>query len=336
MSLEEVAKRAKVSTATVSRVLNDVAGVRNATRARVLRAAEELNYHPNLHARTLAGGRSTTLGMIVSNMENPFFLDIFKAAERHARERGYDIILANTDYDAEKLVKNIRHMIGWRVAGLALVVSEMDQSLTNQLAELNTPVVFYDVGEAGKNITNITVNYAKGITDVVHYLHELGHQRMAFVSHHSSLGPLSTRERAFRESVEKFGPGIQWRVAPSTDTLEGGRQAARELLNSGLDPTAIMCVNDFMALGVMCELRESGVQVPSDISVTGFDNISLAEIANPALSTLNIPREEIGRMMAEALTSSVPMETNKFVIEPQFIVRGTTARARPTAFQKPA
>src|SRR5437660_573913 len=126
MSLEEVAKRANVSTATVSRVLNEVAGVRSATRARVLLAVEELKYHPNLHARTLAGGRSRTLGMIVSNMENPFFLDIFKAAENDARARGYDIILANTDYRPEILVKNIRLMLGRRVAGLALVISEMD------------------------------------------------------------------------------------------------------------------------------------------------------------------------------------------------------------------
>jgi len=222
------------------------------------------------------------------------------------------------------------------VAGLALVVSEMDQDLTNQLMELNIPVVFYDVGEARKNIANITVNYAIGIAEVVNYLYELGHQRMALVSHHSSLGPLGTREQAFRETVEKFAPAVQWRVASSTDTLDGGRKAARELLNSGLDPTAIMCVNDFMALGVMRELRESGIQVPADISVTGFDNISLAEISNPALSTLNIPREKIGEMMADALTSGAPMPSTKFVIEPDFIIRGTTGRARTAAFQTPA
>jgi len=328
MSLEEVAKRAKVSTATVSRVLNDIAGVRNATRVRVLRAAEELNYHPNLHARTLAGGRSTTLGMIVSNMENPFFLDIFKAAESHAYTRGYDIILANTGYDSEKLVRNIRHMIGWRVAGLALVVSEMDQRLTNQLMELKIPVVFYDVGEPRKNITNIAVNYAKGIAEAVYYLHGLGHRRMAFVSHHPSLSPLGTREQAFRATVQEFAHGIQWSIAADADTLEGGRRAAREILDSGLSPTAIMCVNDFMALGVMRELRERGIQVPGEISVTGFDNISLAEMSNPALTTLNIPREKIGLLMAEALTSPEPMEINQFVIEPEFIIRGTTAKAR--------
>ena len=328
MSLEEVAKLAKVSTATVSRVLNDMSGVRNATRARVLRAAEELKYHPNLHARTLAGGRSRTLGMIVSNLENPFFLDIFKAAEQDARERGYDIILANTDYQPEILVKNIRLMIGRRVAGLALVISEMDLSLTRELTDLNIPVVFYDVGEPRQNITNIAVDYAKGIDCVVNYLHELGHQRMAFVSHHPSLGPLSAREQAFRHKVETFAPKILWRIAASTDTLEGGREAAREILQSNLDPTAIICVNDFMALGVLHELRAAGMRVPDNVSVTGFDNIKLAEISHPALTTLHIPRDRIGRLISHALTGGSEIKANEFLIEPEFIVRASAGPAR--------
>lgn len=328
MSLEEVAKLAKVSTATVSRVLNEVAGVRNATRARVLRAAEELNYHPNLHARTLAGGRSRTLGMIVSNMENPFFLDIFKAAERDAHAKGYDIILANTDYRPELLVKNIHLMIGRRVAGLALVISEMDATLTEELLALNIPVAFYDVGEPRQNITNIAVNYAKGIERVVNYLHELGHERMAFVSHHPSLGPLSAREQAFREKVDAFMPKIKWHIAANTDTLEGGREAAREILSSGLDPTAVICVNDYMALGVLHELREAGRRVPKDISVTGFDNIKLAEISCPALTTLHIPRERIGHLMSSALMNGDENKTNRFVIEPEFVVRASAGPAR--------
>lgn len=327
MSLEEVAKLAKVSTATVSRVLNDVGGVRSATKARVLRAAEELKYHPNLHARTLAGGRSQTLGMIVSNMENPFFLDIFKAAERDASLRGYDIILANTNYQPEILVKSIHLMLGRRVAGLALVISEMDLSLTPELMDLNIPVVFYDVGEPGPNITNIAVNYASGIENVVVYLHNLGHERMAFVSHHPSLGPTSAREQAFRQKVEAFVPKIQWRIVASTDTLDGGREAAREILSSGLNPSAIICVNDFMALGVLHELNEAGIRVPGDVSVTGFDNIKLSEISHPPLSTLHIPRDRIGQLMSQALTKPEEIKTNRFFLEPEFIVRGTTGPA---------
>jgi LacI family transcriptional regulator len=124
MNLTEVAKRAGVSTATVSRALNKPAVVKSPTRARVMKAIAELKYHPNLHARTLAGGRSRTIGMIVSNMENPFFLDIFRQLEVEALSSGLEVVLANTDYQPARLVSSIRLMIGRRVAGLAVVVSE--------------------------------------------------------------------------------------------------------------------------------------------------------------------------------------------------------------------
>ncbi len=331
MSLEEVAKQARVSTATVSRVLNDVGPVRASTRARVLKAVEELKYHPNLHARNLAGGKSRTFGMIVSNLENPFFFDVFKAAEEVAQHKGFEIVLANTDYSPEHLVRHIRLMLGGRVAGLALVISEMDPSLIEDFTDLDIPVVFYDVGLPKHNISNISVKYGKGIERVVHYLHELGHKRMAFVSHHPALGPLSIRERVFRETVTGFEPNIEWKLVANTDGIEGGRQATREILASGLDPTAVICVNDFMALGVLHELREAGLRVPQDVSVTGFDNIKLAEVACPPLTTLHIPREKIGQMMIQVLTAPRPAPEacgRKILIDPEFVVRGSTGAAR--------
>jgi transcriptional regulator with XRE-family HTH domain len=124
MTLEDVAKRARVSTATVSRVLNGGLGVRPATRSRVLRAIEELNYTPDLNARSLAGGQLRSLGVVVSNIADPFFLDIFRSIEASARQRGYDLIVANTDYEPERLASSVMTMLGRRVAGLALVVSE--------------------------------------------------------------------------------------------------------------------------------------------------------------------------------------------------------------------
>src|SRR6185437_11724253 len=331
MNLAEVAKKAKVSTATVSRVLNDVGPVKKSTRARVLRAAEELRYHPNLHARNLAGGKSRTVGMIVSNMENPFFVDVYKGAEHDARAKGYDLVLANTDYNPETLASNIRLMIGRRVAGLALVISEMDPRLIQELSELNIPVVFYDVGSPKHNFSNIVVNYAKGIERVVNYLLELGHRRMVFISHHRTLGPLSVREHAFRETVQNYSASIEWKIAASVDGLDGGRLAAREILASGFEPTAMICVNDLMAIGVLHELREAGLRVPQDVSVTGFDNIRLAEVSYPPLTTLHIPRERIGQLMLQDLIEPVLMPEacgRRLVLDPEFVLRGSTGPAR--------
>jgi DNA-binding LacI/PurR family transcriptional regulator len=135
MNLEQVARRAKVSTATVSRVLNHASIVKSSTRARVVKAIEELKYHPNLHARTLAGGKSRTIGVIVSNLENPFFFDIYKAVEDGAHARGFEVVMANTDYRSKQLVASVRLMIGRRVAGLAAIVSEMEPALIDELTD---------------------------------------------------------------------------------------------------------------------------------------------------------------------------------------------------------
>jgi LacI family transcriptional regulator len=330
MNLEQVAKRAGVSTATVSRVLNNVSVVKNSTRVRVMKAVTELNYHPNLHARTLAGGKSRTLGMIASNLENPFFFDIFRTLESEAHASGYEVVVANTDYQPEQLVRSIRLMIGRRVAGLAVVVSEMHPDLIRELTDSNIPTVFYDVGTPTRNISNIRVNYRRGIERVVEYLHDLGHNRLAFIGHHSTLGPTSERERGFIETVSRYAPATQWRTVTDQDGLEGGRRAARELLSGGIQPTAIICVNDLMAVGVLRELREHGLRVPDDVSVTGFDNIKLSEFCYPLLTTVHIPREQIGRLAFEMLapeSAKTKLPGRDILIDPELVLRESTGPA---------
>ena len=242
MNLEEVARRAKVSTATVSRVLNNASVVKTSTRARVMKAIRELKYHPNLHARSLAGGKSRTLGVIVSNLENPFFFDIYRTIETEAHSRGHDVVMANTDYRPEQLVASIRLMIGRRVAGLAAIVSEMDPALIKELNEARIPAVFYDVGVQKQNITNIRVNYRRGIEKILKYLHSLGHRKLGFIGHHAVLEPVNERLRTVKKAVTRY-PSLEVRTAADADTLEGGREAARSLLSTGFDPTAIICVN---------------------------------------------------------------------------------------------
>ncbi len=329
MNLEEVARRAKVSTATVSRVLNNASVVKTSTRARVMKAITELRYHPNLHARNLAGGKSRTVGVIVSNMENPFFFDIYKAVESQAHLLGYEVLVANTDYSSDQLVNSIRLMIGRRVEGLAAIVSEMAPELIDELGDSRIPVVFYDVGTPRRNITNIRVNYRRGIEKVVDYLHTLGHRRLGFVGHHAMLGPINERMKTVLDAVARI-PELEVRAAADSDTLEGGRAATKELLESGFHPTAIICVNDMMAVGALRELRERGLRVPDDISVTGFDNVKLSEFAYPALTTVHIPRDRIGRIICDRLIPTdekSAIADREIVIDPEFMLRESTGPA---------
>jgi DNA-binding LacI/PurR family transcriptional regulator len=331
MSLEEVARRARVSTATVSRVLNGVDIVKSSTRARVMRAVTELRYHPNLHARSLAGGRSQTIGVIVSNLDNPFFLDVYRAVESDCHEQGYEVLVANTAYRPEQLAASVRLMLGRRVAGLAAIVSEIDDEIVSELTESNIPIVFYDVGTAGGNITRIRVNYRKGIERVVEYLVALGHRDFGFIGHHAVLGPIDERRRALVDTIGIACPAANVRTAADSDSLDGGRQAVVSLLATGDLPTAIICVNDIMAVGALRELRERGIRVPEDVSVTGFDNIKLSEFCCPALTTVHIPRDRIGHTLFTSLAPDPDSRLTlgkEFIINPEFVVRDSTGPTR--------
>jgi len=328
MTLEEVAKRARVSTATVSRVLNNLEVVKESTRRRVLQAVEELNYHPNLHARTLAGGKSRTIGMIVSNVSNPFFVDVFRGLDAAARERQYDVLVEHTDYKVPQLLESVRTMLGKRVAGLALIVSEMAPEVIAEIQSSELPTVVYDVGAPGPKITNLRVRYETGMQRIVQYLYSLGHRRMAFVGHHAGLSPLQVRKKVFLQTVKQYGREVECKTALNADSPAGGVEAVRELLQSPFRPTAVVCVNDYMAVGVLRELRAQGLSVPGDVSVTGFDNIEISEFTNPALTTVNIPRAAIGQMALDALLredgAAGPRE---IMLDPELVLRDSTGPA---------
>jgi LacI family transcriptional regulator len=327
MNLEDVAKRARVSTATVSRTLSNASLVKSSTRTRVMRAVEELKYRPNLNARSLAGVKSRSIGVIVSNIENPFFLDIYKAVEAGARAEGYEVIIANTDYNSEKLVTSIRSMIGRRIGGLAAIVCEIDAELIDELNRHEIPVVFSDVEVPRPNIANIRVNYRLGMKKLIDYLYSLGHRRMGFVGHHSLLGPFHERATAVLESVARY-PDVAVRARADVDSLEGGRRATRSLLSMEPELTAILCVNDLMAVGAMREIRERGLRVPEDISVTGFDNVKLAQFCYPALTTVHIPLDQIGQGICNALILSSETKLDReILIDPELVVRESTGPA---------
>jgi LacI family transcriptional regulator len=327
VTLEKVAGRARVSTATVSRVLNNTGRVSESTRARVLRAVAELKYHPNVHARTLAHGQSRTLGLIVSNLRNPFFLDIFRTLEMEAHEKGLEVVVANTDYRPDQLLIHTRLMLGRRLAGLALIVSESHPELLDVLADSRAPVVFFDESSGADNVVNITVDYASGTRRAVEYLYSLGHRHFAFVGHHTALEPLDVRRRTFLDTVKSCCSKARARTVAGEDSPEGGLRATRHLLETGFEPTAVVCVNDLMALGVLRALRQAGLGIPKDVSVVGCDNISLSEFACPPLSTINIPRGKIGHIILQALMpgeGSTPILGRAVEIQPELLIRDST------------
>jgi len=333
MNLHDVARKAGVSIATVSRVINGQDVVKTATRKRVLKALEDSNYQPNINARALSVRNNRVIALIVSNLANPYFIDVYRAVESAAHREGYEVLVADTDYSSERLAYQVLLMLGRRVAGLGVVVSEMDETVRRVLARSKIPVVVSGVEAQPPNITSIQVNCERGMQRLLDHLRSLGHGKMAFIDHHSTLESITQRRKAFLEGMAQFDRA-QSRIFTDSDSMEGGRQALRDVLFSGFKPTAVVCVNDRMAIGVLKELREHGISVPRDISVTGFDNTIYSEYVSPALTTIHIDRERIAHLVFEELTrqklvkdTEMPPQGREFVIDTQLIVRESTARA---------
>jgi DNA-binding LacI/PurR family transcriptional regulator len=327
--IKDVAREAGVSTATVSHVLNKTRFVSDETRQKVMRAIESCNYYPNAHARSLASGRSNTLGLLISDISNPFFPDLVKSIETVAFERGYDVILSNTDYDAERTLNYVRRFIERKVAGVALMTSELDLSLVEELARFRVPVVFLDLGSAGVCMSNLVVDYEAGIEEAIKHLVWLGHQKIAYIGGPRRLRSATRRFEAFCDSMAHYLPDSQPLMIYEGDfRLEGGRLAAREMLLSKERPTAVIVANDMMALGVMEEFHERKVHVPDDISIIGFDDIAFAALSSPPLTTICLPRAELGREAVDALLAAIEHPDQQGVelkISTHLVLRDSTA-----------
>src|SRR5262245_5852945 len=329
MRIRDIAKLAGVSTATVSHVVNDTRFVSEETKQKVLAVIERTGYTPNANARNLASRQNHTLGLILSDLSNPFFPELVKSIQERAIEAGYDISMANTNYDSERALASVRRMLEQRVSGVAVMTSEIDDSLTRRLAERGVSVVFLDVGKAGPFVSNIVVNYEKGIRAGVEHLLELGHRRIAYISGPLRLKSAQRRHLAFTRIMKKYEPSLRtqpW-IYEGDFKAAGGQGAVVEMLRHKPRPTAIMAANDLMAMGALGELKKAGLRAPEDISVVGFDDILFAALTDPPLTTVALPREEIGRASIEALLNTIKDTSRmgrEYKITTRLVVREST------------
>ena len=306
MRIKDVAREAGVSTATVSHVINETKYVTDTTRQKVKDAIEKLNFYPNAHARSLASGRSNIIGLLVSDISNPFFPELIKSIEAAAFEHGYNVMLFNTNYDAKRAADHVRRLIELKVAGVALMTAELEPELIEELIRKQVRAVFNDLGTVTEYMSNIILDYALGIDEAVRHLVSLGHQRIVHIAGLSRIYSGNVRRDAFIDAMKRYLPNSQTPMIFQGDfRFESGRMAATELLDLKKLPTAIIAANDMMALGAMQELKANGLTIPQDISIIGFDDIAFASLCEPPLTTVCSPRVEIGRRAIEALMTTI-------------------------------
>lgn len=321
----EVAALAGVSATTVSRTLNDPSLVDPATARRVLDAVQSKGYYPNTHARSLVSGKSRMVGLIVSDITNPFFPEIVQGFEEAAMAKGYDILIGSTGYDLGRMAHCVRRMLERKVDGVVIMTSEMDAHLVNQFSYREVRMVFLDVGKPGAGISNIMVNYAMGIGEAADHLYRLGHRRIGFVSGPPQLKSAQIRRSAFLNSLRHYGLSEDL-VVEGDHRVAGGLAAMNRLLGLTNPPTAVLASNDLTAVGIMSAIRKSRLRVPEDISVVGFDDIGLAEFTDPPLTTVRLPRRQIAECAFEAVVSDMntPEWKNEYAIETHLVIRETT------------
>jgi DNA-binding LacI/PurR family transcriptional regulator len=300
LTIRDVAKAAGVSTATVSNVLNKTGKVGRRTHHNVLSAVKRLGYFPNAHARHLASRDSRTLGIIVSDIVNPFFPEVIKGFETRARQLGYDAILSDTNYDPRRTQEAAERMMEHNVRGVAIMTSEISLRLIHELARRRIAVTFLDLAPVRGHVSKLRIDYFSGMKQIVEYLYKCGHRRIAFIAGRPKLKSNVARLQAYEKCMLALGlkPGP---VMPGDLRFEGGLAAGLAIAKLSPRPTAVMAVNDLTAVGVIKGLLKGGLRVPEDISVTGFDNTRLAEYSNPSITTVDVHRDMLGQMAADAL-----------------------------------
>jgi LacI family transcriptional regulator len=331
MDIREIARRAKVSTATVSRTINRIPTVDPQLAKRVWKVVDELGYFPNTQARALVSGRSRIFGLVVSEFTNPFFPEVVQTFENLAVENNYEILLTSTVHDPKRMETAVRRMIERRVDGVAILTFGMEDTLLDHLRFRKVPLLFVDVGPNAPGIANIRIDYLNGIRQAVQHLAALRHRRIAFVSGPVHLKSAVARREAFKTSMTEIGlsPDL---IVVGDHRMDGGMRALVELSSLSRRPTAILCSNDMTAIGVMREAYDRNIKIPEDLSVVGFDDIRLSEFTIPPLTTVQMSQKELAKIAFQALlteveSASVAHERREYDLITTLVLRRSTALA---------
>jgi LacI family transcriptional regulator len=310
VTITDVAREAGVHVSTASRALLGSYGVHKATRESVLRVAERLNYHANPIAQGLVTGRSSTIGLLVSDVRNPFFSEVARGVEDAAQAAGCQVFLCNSDLDAAKQMRNFRALGARCVDGVIMnSISNLGAVDQKELVDARIPVVLLNSApESTTTFSTLIADNLRGGYLAGEYLIALGHRSIGHVTGPRSHGNLSQRAKGFLKACESGGRQATATVLHGEHSYAGGCKLTQRLLSRNPDITAIFAGNDMMAFGAARALMEMGLKVPGDVSVIGFDDIEFANVISPPLTTIHQPKYEMGQAAVQILlaASSVP------------------------------
>jgi DNA-binding LacI/PurR family transcriptional regulator len=329
MNMRSIAIQAGVSSATVSRVINGSPLVKGETAKRVLEILAETNFIPNPMATTLKYGRSKTYGLVIPDMRNPFFTEILAELEDLLAETEQELLVASAQ-TSTKLVKSVRRMLMRQVDGAIFMASEFDTKAIDPLFLHRVPLVTVDRRVVKAGCSDVAIDFEGGYLQAIRHLHEIGHRRLGYIGGTEGLLTSATRLSAFQEALRKTGTTLYPNLLRIGNyRVMGGEEAIVSLMKEARPPTAVLTANDLTAFGAIRGLHGMGLTVPKDVSVVGLDDVLLADVLQPPLTTIRIPRSRMAKACLRALDHTkedVDRIGLRYSVPTELVVRESTAR----------
>ncbi|WKB52233.1 LacI family DNA-binding transcriptional regulator [Eleftheria terrae] len=333
-TIKDVAQHAGVSVTTVSHVVNGTRHVSAEGRARVEQAIRELGYVPSAVARSLKSNSTRTLGMLIPNSSNPYFAEIVRSIEDRCFDAGYTLLLCNTDDEPRRQGVYLQVLAERRIDGLVVVSTGQDASLPTLLAGLKVPTVLLDREIDSLPCDLVETAHLHGAMLATRHLASLGHRRIACIGGPRDIASSEQRIAGWRQAMAEAGldAGGDELLWHGDFTSQGGYEALHALLRRPERPSAVFICNDLMAMGALCAAHESGLRVPDDLSIVGFDDIELARFTSPPLTTVAQPKQRIAALAVDMLRERIDgrrQQARKVMLQPELCVRASTARFNP-------
>lgn len=328
ITIYDVAEKAGVSIATVSKVINNTGRISEKTRKKVMQIMDELEYQPSVVASALSGKSTFTLGLTLPDLANPYFAELARAIEDQGRKHGFNVFICSTDNDADKEEEYYQLFMKKRVDGIIMVSRDKQNVVVKKILSEKVPLVMIAREIFSAPVTSVMVDDYYGGMQAGQHLLQQGHQNIAVIV--ENLTELGSKERlrgcvdAMKEAQLELDPQL---VIEGGYTLESGKAAMKQLLQQKQRPTAVFACNDILAIGAIQAVREGGLKVPDDISIVGYDNTILATIIDPPLTTVAQPMQEIGERSVALLVQQIQSKETvrqRVLLMPDLVVRQST------------
>lgn len=332
VNIYDVAKKANVSIATVSNVINEKNNeVSEKIKKRVLRIVEEIGYIPSKVAINLVSGKTKVIGIVVSDINNPFFSELVREVENVLYKLGFSLFLVDTGYDPNKSKELVGRLISSRLDGIMLLNNEVDDNIAKILSKNKIPTILYSWDSIYDYVCNLKIDFRKGIKSALKNLYEFNHRKIIFTKSTKKLKTFIDRKETFVELVNELDlKGLRFKIIEGESNIVGGQETVKKILSDkSFRPTAIMSVNDIQAIGILFSLHNHNIRVPEDISLIGLDNIYLSSAVIPKLTTIDLSAKRVAKIIIRMLLNLIESEDKRGceeIIETKLLLRDSVKK----------